>query len=46
MCSIMGYLGKGEPDKFEEAFGKTVSRGPDDSRIISMEDGILAFTSL
>jgi len=46
MCSIMGYLGKGKPDKFLEAFGKTVSRGPDDSRVIEMENGIFAFHRL
>ena len=35
MCSIMGYCGAGADfDKFRQGFDRTVSRGPDDSRII------------
>lgn len=34
MCAIMGYLGKElKLEKFREYFEKTVSRGPDMSRI-------------
>ena len=35
MCSIMGYCGSSVTlDKFKKGFERTVSRGPDASRII------------
>ena len=35
MCSIMGYCGSGAAfDAFKKGFDRTLSRGPDDSRII------------
>lgn len=35
MCSIMGYCGRSADfAAFKEGFDKTISRGPDDSRII------------
>ena len=35
MCSIMVDTGSGISERlFEEAFSKTISRGPDDTRII------------
>lgn len=47
MCSIMGYCGKGaDLSRFKEGFEETVSRGPDDSRIIETKDGILGFHRL
>ena len=47
MCSIMGMEGYGVPAEiFEEGFMKTVSRGPDMSRIIDVGEGILAFHRL
>lgn len=47
MCSIMGYCGKcTDFDKFKIGFDKTISRGPDDSRITSAGEGILAFHRL
>lgn len=47
MCSIMGMEGYGVPAEiFEEEFMKTVSRGPDMSRIIDVGEGILAFHRL
>lgn len=46
MCSIMGYLGKMPIDKFKEGFEKTVSRGPDMSKIIKLENGYLGFHRL
>lgn len=47
MCSIMGYCGGGADFKeFEAHFNKTVSRGPDESRIMRMDNGILAFHRL
>lgn len=47
MCSIMGYCGSGADFKeFEAHFNKTVSRGPDESRIMRMDNGILAFHRL
>ncbi len=40
MCSIMGYIGSGLTlAKFKEGFEKTVSRGPDMSRICSLAPG-------
>ncbi len=47
MCSIMGYCGKGiDNDAFTAGFEQTVSRGPDDSRIIDTGNGLLAFHRL
>lgn len=47
MCSIMGYCGKGlSLAEFEKGFDKTISRGPDDSKIIDTGDGILGFHRL
>lgn len=47
MCSIMGYSGTLlKKDKFKEGFDKTVSRGPDMSRIIEVGDAILGFHRL
>ncbi len=47
MCSIMGYCGKGVGvEEFQTYFKRTISRGPDDSRILSLGDGILAFHRL
>ena len=47
MCSIMGYCGVGATtEKFKMGFGETVSRGPDDSRIIDTGKGLLGFHRL
>ncbi len=47
MCSIMGYYGNTiSQEKFIEGFDKTVSRGPDMSRIINVDGGILGFHRL
>lgn len=47
MCSIMGYCGSGATfDEFKEGFDQTISRGPDDSRIIDTGKGILGFHRL
>lgn len=47
MCSIMGYCGGGAVfDKFQKGFGRTLSRGPDDSRIINTGRGLLGFHRL
>ncbi|MBS5522520.1 MAG: asparagine synthase B [Clostridiales bacterium] len=47
MCSIMGYCGSGAAfEGFKEGFGRTVSRGPDDSRIINTGKGLLGFQRL
>ncbi len=47
MCSIMGYCGETySPEKFQEGFEKTVSRGPDDSRIVNTGNGLLGFHRL
>lgn len=47
MCSIMGYFGK-LTDRlvFETGFSNTISRGPDDSRVVDMGSGVLAFHRL
>ena len=45
MCSIMGYCGSGATfDSFKKGFDRTVSRGPDDSRIIDTGKGLLPFS--
>ncbi len=47
MCSIMGYCGKGVSlQKFRDGFNETISRGPDDSRIVDTGNGILGFHRL
>lgn len=47
MCGIMCYCGEGiSREKFEEGFLKTLSRGPDDSRIIKLEKGVMGFHRL
>ncbi len=47
MCSIMGYSGKSVPvDEFEKGFMKTKSRGPDDTRIVKVKNGVLGFHRL
>lgn len=47
MCSIMGYCGGSAAlDIFKKGFEQTISRGPDDSRIIDTGRGILGFHRL
>lgn len=47
MCSIMGYCGrKASLDSFREGFDRTVSRGPDDSRIVDTGKGLMGFHRL
>lgn len=47
MCTIMGYCGKGGGmQKVSEGLTATVSRGPDDERIIDLKDGVLGFQRL
>ena len=47
MCSIMGYCGKSaDLAKFKEGFQRTVSRGPDASKIIDTGCGFLGFHRL
>ncbi len=46
MCSIMGYLGDMPLEKFKEGFEKTISRGPDMSKIIKVNGGYLGFHRL
>ena len=47
MCSIMGYCGCGATvDEFRKGFDRTVSRGPDDSRIVDTGKGLLGFHRL
>ena len=47
MCSIMGYCGSSVTlDKFKKGFERTVSRGPDASRIIDTGKGLLGFHRL
>ena len=47
MCSIMVDTGSGISERlFEEAFSKTISRGPDDTRIIRKGSGIMGFHRL
>ena len=47
MCSIIGYCGTPQDQKaFEEGFARTLSRGPDDSRLLCVGTGILGFHRL
>ena len=47
MCSIIGYCGKvADMQQFVTCFDKTVSRGPDDSRIVDVGQGLLGFHRL
>ena len=47
MCSIMGYCGSGATfAAFKKGFDKTISRGPDDSRILDTGKGLLGFHRL
>ena len=47
MCSIIGYCGTcRELEKFKKCFDETVSRGPDDSKIVDTGKGLLGFHRL
>ena len=47
MCSIMGYCSDGAAfELFKKGFDKTVSRGPDGSKIIDTGNGLLGFHRL
>ena len=47
MCTIMGYCGKnGGMVKVTQGLEATISRGPDDCRIIDLQDGVLGFQRL
>lgn len=47
MCSIMGYCGSSATmAAFQKGFERTVSRGPDDSRVIDTGKGLLGFHRL
>ena len=47
MCSIMGYCADDvNRDVFMEGFCRTISRGPDDSRVIDTGHGLLGFHRL
>lgn len=47
MCSIMGWLReKASLTEFKKGFARTVSRGPDDSRILDVKAGLLGFHRL
>ena len=47
MCSIMGYCSRSATfDVFMKGFEKTISRGPDDTRVVETGDGLLGFHRL
>ncbi len=47
MCSILAYCGTSmEEETFKELLEKTISRGPDASRILKTEQGYLGFNRL
>lgn len=47
MCSIIGYCGTcRELERFKKGFDETVSRGPDDSKIVDTGKGLLGFHRL
>lgn len=47
MCSIMGYCRSDAPrEAFMTGFDRTLSRGPDDSRVVDTGNGLLGFHRL
>ena len=47
MCSILGYCGaSARKEDAAVALAKTISRGPDDSRLIDTGKGFLGFNRL
>ena len=47
MCSIMGYIGSRlTEDDFKLGFERTVSRGPDMSKVVKLNNGLLGFHRL
>ncbi len=47
MCSIFGYCGRvADAAAFEKGFARTKSRGPDDTRVVKTDKGILGFHRL
>ena len=47
MCSIMGYIGNRISDEdFKLGFERTVSRGPDMSKVVKLNNGLLGFHRL
>lgn len=47
MCSIMGYTGSTlTPEEFKKGFAETVSRGPDMSAVVKLNNGMLGFHRL
>ena len=47
MCSIMGYCGSGlDYETFRKYFDRTLSRGPDDTRIVDTGMGLIGFHRL
>lgn len=47
MCSIIGYCGHcADMEKFQAGFQRTLSRGPDDSRVVKTGNGLLGFHRL
>ena len=47
MCSIIGYCGSGmDFAAFKKGFDRTISRGPDDTRIVDTGNGYLGFHRL
>ena len=47
MCSIMCWCSeKADLKLFQEGFARTVSRGPDDTRIVNTGQGVMGFHRL
>ena len=47
MCTVFGYWGKNVPiEKIKAALDQTTSRGPDDIKILPLEDCVLGFQRL
>ncbi len=47
MCSIIGYCGSDtDRERFDKAFEKTKSRGPDDTKVTDTGEGLLGFHRL
>ena len=46
MCGIMVYSGRIDRERFDKAFAATQSRGPDDTRVVDVGEGLMGFHRL
>ena len=46
MCSIIGCCGKVDEEEFKRGFARTENRGPDMSRVMNVDGGVMGFHRL